>query len=552
MENYQNYLNSINTNNQEANQEKNEEYQKKELDLQHFNEMMEPINLVGSEMLYGGLKGLGGKVINRVGQATGSQVIKNIGEGVRKGEIKDVKSLGKNLRSQAKGRLSQSGQEIADKASKNFKGAKAELSKVKAAPNKIKNRVNEAQKRSSQRSQTEKTIEEKSEEGRASDVDDTKFSMLDPATDKPTRPKKEPVKQSEDPREVLDDDGKPIIDETEKLRQKQEEQERKGILNREDPLDKQIIERTEQEQRARSTAAEVKKSPLQAIEEAQARTAPPPPPPGQTDKPEGEGEDITDDEDINEYEPPPPPQAEPVKPTFDPTAPVEGEFTGTGGQFKRGGLTIEAGEDQPKGQFTPTEDLPDPIFKGPEKKVSFASSKQIREFNPKSVVSKEAALENIKTKKSIRADFENLSSKDKIRFTSNSKGLGNQEKQDLMNNIKSTPTDTPEISEGPAAPAPAPAQEAPAQEAPTQETPTDPTEDAPKEEPTIEKAPTEEDAEKGLGGTIEEGAELGLADVADPLVGLGLTLLPSLLGGGDDKPSSPAPTPNVSYQAGTN
>tara|TARA_R110000803_G_scaffold85714_2_gene152005 strand:+ start:1884 stop:3602 length:1719 start_codon:yes stop_codon:yes gene_type:complete len=572
MNNSLDYFNQINTNNQLVNEQKTEAYQKKQLSLEHLNRISEPLNLVGSEMALGALRGLGGKVIDRVADKTGSNALRSIAEGVRTGKITDIKGVSENLRKQAEtafknktGNLNETFDSLSNKASQGVRNAKAV---IRDAPNKIQARVKA----------TKQTIEEKAKQGIASNIDDSlpKMTTSGAQTETPKLGLKGGVREPpvlDEERLIYDpnvsggikrrkagggfqdykspeselkrqlDLQKAKLEDT-SITPRAAEQRR---LRREgkDPDDIDLPRKGEAPPRITTGQEELPKIDFgqqikETPEEAQARR--------ETDLQKSSKEIGTrgakgEDEDI---------KITPRRQRINPATQTEGLDPSTlpegAGMRGAGGQKIEAAR--------PSSPTLEPLE--PSKKVSFGES-EIKTFESDKPPSMEEHLQQIKNKKQLRSDFNSLSGEDKLRYSKGTKNLNissQSDRQNLMSNIKNNPTieqpkTAPPISTqtepDPATTPTIATPETPAEPAPAEPAPAEPT---PKPTPT-EPAPTEKPFED-LGKTAGADAEIGLGDLADPLLGVGLMLIPSLLGSSEDK-TTPVPAPiSVSNQQGTN
>jgi len=584
------YFNQINTNNQLVNQQKTEAYQKKQLSLEHLNRISEPLNLVGSEMFLGAMRGLGGKVIDRVADKTGSTALRGIAEGVRTGKITDIKGVSENLKKQAEtafknktGNLNETFGSLSDKASQGVRNAKAVIGD---APNKIQARV--------------KTIEDKAKQGIASNIDDSRPKMTTSGaqTDTPKIELKGGVRQAEQVRRVVGREP-PVLDEErliydpnvsggikrrkagggfEDYKSPESELKRQLDLQKAKLEDTSITPRASEQRRLRREGKDpddidlprkgetppritlgqeelpkidfgqqIKETPQEARERRELQLK------RSSEEVSTRGA-VGEDEDIKIT-----PRRQRINPAtqtggLDPSTLPEGA-----GMRGAGGQKIEASRPS-----SPTLE--------PSKKVSFGDS-EIKTFESDKPPSMEEHLQQVKNKKQLRNDFNSLSGEDKLRYSKGTKDLSissQSDRQNLMSNIKNNPTieqpkkqtatpistqTEPDPATAPALAEPASAQTAEPAPAPAPAEPAEPQAEqsvAPKPAPTEPAPAPAEKPIEDLGKTAGADAELGLEDLADPLLGVGLMLIPSLLGSSEDK-TTPAPAPiSVSDQQGTN
>ncbi len=334
MDSYNSYLSDIQSSMGQANTLQEKAIAKTQAEARKQQEEQEPLNLLGAELLTGGIKGVRQRFIKKVGQKVAEKTgSKSLGKFVE--DVGGGRSLEDSARTATQGAV--------DSVTKKAEGA---VNKVTSEAQNIARQAKQA--RQTARAKAREVIEppEQEDQIRAKPVENIKLDTLpeQEGTFNP-RPKRrvkqappEPEPEPElDPieaeregygKDLLAPENQPFYTDSDIDTQLQKEAQKRALgdvkppdraLENIKPYNKpENIKKAQQQQEQRDN------EPVETQEEAQPKfddpsTLPPP---------------IADEEAIEPY---------------DPTQELEGEFKGTGGQFKRGGLTIEAGEEQDKG-----------------------------------------------------------------------------------------------------------------------------------------------------------------------------------------------------------
>lgn len=533
MDNSANYLNNIQSSvasNQNVlnMKQKAEDYKKAGLDW-----WKEPAEILGSQMAEGSLRHMGGTVLKKVGAKTGSQALTNLGSDIQSG--KDIrksmtsasKAIGQEATETAQSKLEQAGElmrsRLTNKVPLSLDEQRAAIRAKVLNTKQGRKLMREKKKIDEPKRQLNKreSIEQKSRLGRASNLDESisKPMLNDPFTGKEILPKPKVKEAPAEP--VIDPDtGKEIRPAEDIIAEQQSK------YDPENPLEKQILDKTKADLREKSTIEEPKKSVLQSIQDLQEKISP-------VKKPE---------EPVAKGTPEDPIQLSPfeIEPSFDPTAKLEGEFTGEGGSFTgAGGQKITAGEYQPTKEQLKTLEQSDKATKPEEFPKQIQIPKENLPQEETELDKKQARYEKLKNDYSSLSNDSKKSYRQAITDAQN-KGLDKgdlETREALMSQVKSQ--DTPDQETGAAAPP---------EVEPTDSTQTFQTEAASTDQSNKEIIKTDEDSEKPatdedpIKDEPVEDAELGLSDLADPLIGaagLGLALAPLFEG----KPSAPSPPP---------
>lgn len=489
--------------------------QKEEYNKAGMDWWKEPAEILGSQLAEGSIRHIGGKVLKKVGLKTGSTALTNLGNDIQSGkDIKaSLKTAGKEITTTAQNKLEQAGEQMRNKIISKTPMSLEEqrqairekvLLNKKARKSLRKNkRLEEPKKQLNKR----QTIEQKTREGRASNFDDPEISkpmITDPFTGREIIPKSKTA-PAEPTEPIIDPDtGKEIEPEEDIIEKKQE------TYDPENPQESEILKRTEQERRERSTAQEqeTKKSPSQAIEDLQQKISPPPLPEGEGDKSITFDDDEEDDfDEPNLYEPPkinPAEQTEGLDPS---KLPDDAGFKGAGGQ------TIKAQRpDSPVQEQEPT-------FKDRQKNLKDS-------YKGLSKEGKSSYKDAVNRAGQIGLDENDLESREMLmnQVVQNDRPTGGGE-EEPDTGTKSTDTS---FSYSDTAQQTTQADQDITKQTEEKESKGEEDEDEPK---------PEEDEELG---DVGEGLDLG--SLADPLLGiagLGLALAPLFEG----KPSAPSPPP---------
>ena len=534
MDNSASYLNNIQSSvasNQNVlnMKQKAEDYKKAGLDW-----WKEPAEILGSQMAEGSLRHMGGSVLKKVGAKTGSQALTNLGsdiqsgKDIRKSVTSATKAIGQEATETAQSKLEQAGDlmrsRLTNKVPLSLDEQRASIRAQVLKSKKGRTLMRQKKKIEEPKRQLNKrqTIEQKSREGRASNFDESlsKPMNIDPFTGEEVLPKSKAI-IAEPPQPVIDPDTGKELQPAEDIIA---EQQRK--YDPDNPLDQQILDATETEKRARSTIAETKKSASQTIQDLKDKLNPFKKTPVEPAK--GTPEDPIQ---LNPFE---------IEPSFDPTAKLEGEFSGGGSFTGAGGQKITAGE------YTATKE---------QLKTLEQSDKatKVEDFPKQTPIPKEnlPTAESDLDKKQVRweklkSDYNSLSNDSKKSYGNSineikNKGLDKgdlETRETLMSQVKSQ--DTGGLTTPPST---GTKSDETTQDFQSQAESTD--------QSNKEIVKTDEDSENIKDDDddpvkeeipVEDEVGLGLSDLADPLIGvagLGLALAPLFEG----KPSAPSPPP---------
>ena len=525
MDNSASYLNNIQSSvasNQNVlnMKQKAEDYKKAGLDW-----WKEPAEILGSQMAEGSLRHMGGTVLKKVGAKTGSQALTNLGsdiqsgKDIRKSVTSATKAIGQEATETAQSKLEQAGDLMRSRLTNKVplsldeQRASVRAQVLKSKKGRALMRQNKKIEEPKRQLNKRQTIEQKSREGRASNFDESlsKPTNIDPFTGEEILPKAKAT-IAEPPQPVIDPDtGKELQPAEDIIAEQQRKYDPKN------PLDQQILDTTESEKRARSTIAETKKSASQTIRDLKDKLNPFKKTPVEPAK--GTVEDPIQ---LNPFE---------IEPSFDPTAKLEGEFSGGGSFTGAGGQKITAGEytatKEQSNKATKVEEPPIPKENLPSAE-SDLDKKQVRweklkdDYNSLSNSSKKSYGNTINEIKEKGLDKGDLETREALMSQVKSQDTGG------LTTPPATGTKSDETTQ--AFQSQAESTDQSNKEIVKTDEDSENIDDEDEEDPVKEEMP------------VEDEVGLGLSDLADPLIGvagLGLALAPLFEG----KPSAPSPPP---------
>ncbi len=327
MDNFNSYISNVADSVSEKNTLQAQALAKQQQAATDQQESQEPLNLLGAELLTSGLKGVRQRLVKKVGQ----KVAEKTGS----------KSLGKFVEDLG------GGKNVSDATATATSGVTDELTKkAETKVNKVTSDAKKIVDNVKSKVQSKVANVESQAENIKQSVEDnipkpTELTPLAPTpADYNPRPKprakqtpQEPVQEPElDPIEaerdgygedLLAPENQPVYTDSDIDSQLQKEAQKRALGDVKPP------DRALENIKPYNKPENIKKAQQQAESKNTQEVTP------QAEEPQKFDDPSTL----------PPPLEEP----YDPTAPVEGEFTGEGGAYTRGTLKIEAGEDQPKG-----------------------------------------------------------------------------------------------------------------------------------------------------------------------------------------------------------
>ena len=378
MDNFNSYMNSVSSSMGEANTIQQQNISDEQDKARKQQEQQEPLNLLGAELLTSGIKGvrqsfvkkISDKIVKKTGSKALGKFVSDVGSGKDisksvqsatsgvadevtskvqdkvQGAVEEATGKAKAVATQAQGAVEEAtekAQGVVDEAKSNVKKVKSKAKKVKSKAKKVKKTLTEEPAEPEPVTEPEQVATKKS--SKLESIGDFPADYEPrPKSRKQVKPEDEEVAEPDDPIEakragfgddLLAPENQPFYDAS------------------------QIDEQLQKEAKARALG-DVKPTD-RALENIKPYNKP------ENIKMAQDLEDSKNKQVINEPTPEPEPEPIQATPKFDPTAQVEGEFTGEGGQFKRGGLVIDAGEEQDKGISQPLESQAEvrqtPIYK---------------------------------------------------------------------------------------------------------------------------------------------------------------------------------------------
>ena len=365
MDNFNSYMNSVSSSMGEANTIQQQNISDEQDKARKLQEQQEPLNLLGAELLTSGIKGVRQSFVKKISD----KIVKKTGSKALGKFVSDVGS-GKDISKSVQSATSGVADEVTSKVQDKVQGVVDEATgKAKAVATQAQGAVEEATGKAQDKVQG--VVEEaksnvKEVKSKAKKVKSKAKKVKKTLTEEPAEP--EPVTEPEQVASKLESIGDfPADYEPRPKSRKQVKPEDEEVAEPDDPIEakragfgddllapenqpfydaSQIDEQLQKEAKARALG-DVKPTD-RALENIKPYNKP------ENIKMAQDLEDSKNKQVINEPTPEPEPEPIQASPKFDPTAQVEGEFTGEGGQFKRGGLVIDAGEEQDKGISQPS------------------------------------------------------------------------------------------------------------------------------------------------------------------------------------------------------